>query len=204
MMNKTAIQVVAAVVVGVFAVGIWASGDKVSVGWLRFYSAAVLAAVAVLALWERWLWKWGWSQKVPKVPRNVGGTWRGTLTSLWVDPETGKQIPAKDAYLVVRQTASTVSVTLLTDESRSKSSLAVVSTLDGDASLDYVYLNKPGVVVDHRSRIHHGSTSLHITGCPATRLNGRCWTDRDTKGEVDFTKRSAKRADDYEQAAGLF
>jgi hypothetical protein len=202
--NKLTVQVIAAVVVGVFALGIWASGERVSAGWLRFYSLAVLAAVVVLAAWEHWLWKWGWFQKIPKVRRNVSGTWKGRLASLWVDPETGEQIPAKDAYLVVRQTASTASVTLLTDESRSKSSLAVVSSLDGDASLDYAYLNKPDVHVDHRSHMHHGSTSLHITGRPATRLKGRYWTDRDTKGELDFTKRNEKKADDYEQAVGLF
>lgn len=203
-MSKFAVQVVAAVVVGVFAVGIWASGDKVNVGWLKFYSAAVLAAGVVLALWDRWLWKRSWFQKIGKVPRDVSGTWKGKLTSLWVDPETGKQIPVKDAYLVVRQTASRTSVTLLTDESRSKSSFAAVSVFDGDASLDYAYLNKPGITVEHRSHIHHGSTSLHVTGCPATRLKGRYWTDRDTKGQLDFTTRSKKRADDYEQAVGLF
>lgn len=204
MKSKLAVQVVAVVVVAVFAIGIWASGDKVSVGWLKFFSVAVGVAVAVLALWDRWLWKWRWMQGLRRVPRDLSGTWKGRLTSLWVDPETGQQIPEKDAYLVIRQTASSVSVTLLTDESRSKSSLTVVSSLDGDASLDYMYLNQPDPRVEHRSRMHHGSASLHVSGCPATRLKGRYWTDRDTKGELAFTVRHTHHADDYEQAAGLF
>lgn len=197
-------QVVAAVVVAVFATGIWASGDKANIGWLKFFSAAVFAAVAVLAVWDWWLWKLSWIQRSRKVPRDLNGTWKGKLASFWVDPETGQQIPAKDAYLVVRQTSSTASVTLLTDESRSNSSLAVVSSLDGDASLDYMYLNRPDSRVEHRSRMHHGSASLHVTGCPATRLRGRYWTDRDTKGELDFTVRSTKVADDFDEAQALF
>jgi hypothetical protein len=204
MKQRPAVQVVAAVVVAVFALGIWASGDRVNVGWLKFFSAAVLAAVAVLALWDRWLWKLGWIQRIPHVPRNLNGTWQGKLASLWIDPGTGEQLPEKAAYLVVRQTASTVSVTLLTDESRSKSSLALVSALDGAASLDYMYLNQPDTQVEHRSRMHHGSTSLLVTGCPATRLKGRYWTDRDTRGELDFSARRTGSADDYEQAAAFF
>lgn len=204
MTNRLAVQVVAAVVVAVFAVGIWASGDKVDAGWLKFFSAAVFAAAAVLALWDRWLWKVRWVQRSRKVPRDLNGTWKGRLASFWIDPETGQRIPEKDAYLVVRQTYSTISVALLTDESRSKSSLGVVSTLDGDASLDYMYLNRPDASVEHRSRMHHGSTSLHVTGCPATRLRGRYWTDRDSKGELDFTMRKSERADDLDAAIALF
>lgn len=198
------VQVVAAVVVAVFALGIWASGDKVSVGWLKFFSAAVFAAVAALALWDHWLWKVSWIQRSRKVPRDLNGTWKGSLASFWVDPETDQQIPEKDAYLVVRQTASTISVKLLTDESRSKSSLAVVSSIDGDASLVYMYLNRPESRVEHRSRMHHGSTSLDVTGCPATRLKGRYWTDRDTRGELDFTERRKRAVDDFAQAVALF
>jgi hypothetical protein len=204
MKHRLAIQVVAAVVVGVFAIGIWASGDKVDVGWLRFFSAAVLAAVAVLALWDRVLWKRPLFQRIRGVPRNLGGTWKGTLTSFWTDPQTGKPPAPKPAYLVIRQTVSAVSVALLTDESRSMSSYGVVSTVDGAASLDYIYLNRPDSRVEHRSRMHHGSASLDITGCPATRLRGRYWTDRDSRGELDFTARSPKTADDFDEAQALF
>jgi hypothetical protein len=204
MKHRLAVQVVAAVVVVVFALGIWASGDKVDVTWLRFFSAAVLAAVAILGFWDRVLWKIPLVQRVRSVPRSVGGTWQGTLTSFWTDPETGQTPAPKPAYLVVRQTASAVSVVLLTDESRSWSSYGVVSTVDGAVSLDYIYLHRPDSRVEHRSRMHHGSASFDIIGRPATRLRGRYWTDRDSKGELDFTQRRNKTADDYETAAALF
>lgn len=204
MKQRLAVQVVAAVVVAVFAFGIWASGDKVNVGWLKFFSAAVVAAGVVLALWERVLWKLPLSQRFSGVPRNLNGTWKGTLTSLWINPETGATPPPKVAYLVIRQTASVVSATLLTDESRSRSSHGIVLTADGAAALDYMYFNRPDTSVEHRSRMHHGSASLDITGCPATRLRGRYWTDRDTKGELDFAEHRSKTSDDFDEAGRLF
>ena len=75
---------------------------------------------------------------------------------------------------------------------------------DGSASLDYMYLNRPDSRFEHRSRMHHGSTSLDITGLPAKRLHGRYWTDRDSKGELDFVERKKHAAEDYQEAAGLF
>ena len=114
-------------------------------------------------------------------------------------------MPSKDAYLVVRQTAATVTVTMFTDESTSRSSLGKVSSLDGQAQLDYLYLNRPDPRFEYRSRIHHGSASLAVTGRHASRLRGRYWTDRNSRGELDFDQRRRKSfAEDYESASALF
>ena len=203
-MGRSRIQVVAAIVVLVFAGGIWLTGGKLEEQWLRFYGAAVFVAVLVLGLWEQFLWHLKPCQRFKSVPRDLRGTWKGILTSFWEDPVT-KQSPApKPAYLVIRQTASSVLVTQFTDESRSTSSLGMV-TQDGDGtSLVYMYLNSPDSRVEHRSRMHHGSTALNVTGPSATRLKGRYWTDRDSRGELDFGKRVASLADDYDQAVKLF
>lgn len=204
MNRRLFVQVVAAVVVLVFAIGIWATGGSVSLGWLRFFSIAVLAALAVLSLWDNALWKLPAVQRMKSVPPDLRGTWRGTLTSQWEDREDEKVSPPKPAYLVIRQSASSVSAILLTDESRSVSSLAVVSGSDGSVSLDYIYLNRPESRFEHRSRIHHGCALLDVTGRPAKRLRGRYWTDRDSKGELDFRERTNKSADDFDDAVALF
>lgn len=203
-MNKIQIQVVAGVTVLVFAVGIVLSGDKVDSAWLKFFSYATASSVGVLALWNRFLWRSPTAQRIPGVPRDIRGTWKGVLVSQWVDPKTKKTPPAKPAYLVVRQTASKLSVTMITDEMRSRSSMAQVAGDDGDVSLDYLYLSRPQSSVEHRSRMHHGSTSLDVSGRPATRLHGHYWTDRDSRGELDFGQRVVKVVDDYESAEKLF
>jgi hypothetical protein len=204
MRRAVLVRVVAACVVAVFALGTWTTSGELDVGWLQFFSAAVLVATLVLTLWDLWIWRLPVVQRIPGVPRNLRGTWKGVLSSLWTDPTTSKQYPPKDAYLVVRQTATLVSVKLLTDESKSNSSLAAVSTVDGSSTLDYLYLNRPASRVEHRSRMHHGSTVLDIAGNPAQRLTGRYWTDRDSKGELVFTERSKKLADDYIAAVEVF
>ncbi len=204
MPSRTAVQTIALVVVAVFFVGLWFSGEHVEAGWLRFYSAAVMAAGFTLASYDRWLWRWAPLQRLRIVPPDLHGTWKGTLVSAWIDPATGQGISAKVAYLVVRQRASSVSVTMLTDESRSTSTLGRVTRTDGSCRLDYLYLNRPDLRVDPRSRMHHGSTVLDVAGTPAKRLHGRYWTDRDSKGELSFVARHSDHADDFTGAEELF
>ena len=72
------------------------------------------------------------------------------------------------------------------------------------AALSYIYLNRPKVSVEHRSRMHNGSAFLEVSGRPANRLHGRYWTDRDTRGEFNFDQRRTAIADDFEEAARLF
>lgn len=207
-MKKTiAIRIIVGMVVLVFVVSAWMQDGKADWSALKLFSAAVFLCTAVFNLWDFWLWRLPWIQRIPGVgiPRSLRGTWKGTLTSFWVNPETGSSPPPKTVYLVVQQTASMISVKLMTDESKSTSALANVSEADGSVMLTYMYLNKPDMRVEHRSRIHHGSTVFDVSGSPARRLKGRYWTDRDSKGELDFEERDKKNlADDFTEAAELF
>jgi hypothetical protein len=67
-----------------------------------------------------------------------------------------------------------------------------------------MYLNKPQMSVEHRSRIHHGSTSLELVGRPVSKLMGSYWTDRDSKGELLFTRHVGMIAEDYDTASRYF
>jgi hypothetical protein len=198
------VRLTAAAVIAVFVVGTWTTSRKLDLGWLKYFSTAVLVATVALALWDTWLWRLAPIQRLPGVTRCVRGTWKGTLTSFWVDPNTGQSPAPKTVYLIVRQTATLVSVTLVTNESRSTSTLGTVSAVDGTSVLTYLYLNRPDMRVEHRSRMHHGSTVLDVTGLPATRLKGRYWTDRDSKGELDFQERVKTLAEDFDTATRLF
>src|SRR5207302_1325825 len=98
--RRLLVQVVAGVVVVVFAIGIWSTGDTLKPGWLRFFSAAVLVATMVLGVWDRLLWKLPLIQRIPRVPRDIRGTWMGTLISFWTDPATQKSPESKRVFLV--------------------------------------------------------------------------------------------------------
>jgi SMODS-associating 2TM, beta-strand rich effector domain len=204
MSRRASTQIVAAIVVAVFPTGSWMSGTAVKASWLRYYSVAVLVAVGLLNAWDRWIWRIPALQRFDLVPPAMSGTWRGTLVSAWVDPATGGTPQPRTVYLIIRQSSSNVSVLLLTDESRSSSTFGRVLKLNGVSSLDYMYLNRPDSSVEHRSRMHHGSASLDVTGSPATRLRGRYWTDRDSKGELDFTEHVGELAGDFSDAGKFF
>lgn len=204
MKRTITIRVIVAVVFVVFVIGTWFQDGRPDLATLKFFSAAVLVCTVVFNLWDFWLWRHPVIQRIPGVPRSVRGTWKGTLTSLWTDPTTGKAPEPKTVYLVVQQTGSRIIVRLLTDESRSTSALADISQSDGSFLLTYLYLNRPDMSVEHRSRMHHGSAVFDVSGCPARRLTGRYWTDRDSKGELDFVARSEKLSDDFSEAVWLF
>lgn len=180
--------------------GSWITTGAPDTSLLSFFSIAVLACTILLLAWDRWAWKWKISQAISGVSRDLSGTWRAQLKSFWIDPTTGKSPAPKTVYMVIRQTSSTASVTLISDESKSKSSLARVVKEDGSWLLHYVYTNEPRLEVRAHSPIHHGSAVLSVTGSPAKRLEGGYWTDRDSKGQLKLTKRSKKITEDYEEA----
>lgn len=203
MKSKILLRIGASLVVAIFAVSSWITSGVLNLEPLRYVSGAVLVGAALFTLWDLWLWRLKWFQLIPGVPLCVRGTWKGTLESSWMDA-SGEKVTPKDAYLVVRQTSSLVHVTLLTNESKSESSLSGVTKSEGLSVLHYLFFNKPKMKHETVSRMHHGSTTLEASGKPARRLAGRYWTDRDTRGELDFIERNKKIADDFEEAASLF
>jgi hypothetical protein len=123
-----------------------------------------------------------------------------------VDPETQERVPPDpEVYLVVRQTFWSVSATLITKESKSCSTTAVVED-DGcqQYQLAAIYRNTPRAAVRERSQVHHGAFQLDIGGEPVDRLEGHYWTDRGTMGEFEFDRRDSKNfADTYAGAQAL-
>jgi hypothetical protein len=201
-MNRAAAQGVGALVVVGFAAGIWSVAGSPT--WLRGYAAAVIVAILVFALWEYWLWRLPLMQRLPRVPRCIEGTWAGTLTSLWTDPATERRPDEKRVFLVARQTASRVTVVLLTEESTSQSSIARLSQDEMGLSLAYMYSSRPDSRVAHRSTMHNGSAFVEISGSPAARMRGRYWTDRYTRGELDLPERKPRAAANFREATELF
>jgi hypothetical protein len=200
--RAAALQGLGATVVIGFAAGIWsAEGSPM---WLRGYSAAVIVAILVFAVWEYWLWRQPFMQGLPRVPRRIDGTWAGTLTSLWTDPATDRRPDVKRVFLVARQTASRVTVVLLTEESTSRSSIARLSRDEMGLSLAYMYSNRPESRVEHRSTMHNGSAFVEISGSPASQIRGRYWTDRYTRGELDLPERRMRAAASFREATALF
>lgn len=180
-------------------------GFDVSISWLRYLSTVTAVLVLVLGAFDLWLWRLrflhGWFVKRP----DLHGTWRVVMRSNWVEPSTGKTVDPIEGYMAVRQTFSSISLRLMTDESTSELIGAqVVRAQDGTYRVTGVYRNQPRMSVRDRSPIHNGAVLLSVAGSPVTRLSGQYWTDRSTTGEIELTDRSDNILDDFHTARREF
>jgi hypothetical protein len=183
-------------------------GQHVSVHMLTPFSYVLTVLSIGVLLWEKWLWSWwvcrGWLNKRP----DLRGTWKGTVNSDWVDPDTKLGRGGIDVYLVIRQTYSTIDVRLYSEES---SSVSLSGHIFSDSvevwSLAVVYRNTPRILKRGRSPINHGGLLLSLVGAPVGilsapvhKLDGEYWTDRNTKGEITFGLHRKTVVHDFEEA----
>jgi hypothetical protein len=172
------------------------SGVQLQATWIAFKQLPTVLSIEVI-LWGLFA-KWGWRYKIFQgwlVPfPYLQGTWRGKLSSTWINPNTQHQFEPIDVILVVRQTFINIHCTLMTEESESSSYSASIH-IDPDSNerqLVYSYSNKPRTSIRDRSPIHDGTASLLVIGKPPRKLRGEYWTNRKTTGEIslEFTSRS--------------
>jgi hypothetical protein len=142
----------------------------------------------ILTFFISYAWRWkvfsGWLVLIP----DLNGTWEGEFRSEWIDPKTNQKIGPKPAYLVIRQTLLETHCTQMTAESKSYSRAAtILPTPDNNLrTLEFTYANSPKVSVQHRSQAHEGACCMEIIDSPSRKLCGKYWTERGTKGELEF------------------
>lgn len=195
-------------VIGVAAV-VWAvllivQGSNVKVSFLKPFSGVVGITILVLGIYDRWLWKFGPLRRLQKQPL-LHGTWKGILQTTWQDPATGVAPGPIEVYMVVRQSCSTVSFSMLTAESGSRTVSAALEDAESGAwVLSGTYLNTPKLVLQHRSRVHRGSAVMEVHEGTSMFIEGSYWTDRDSKGSLRFDRHVVALPTHFEQARKEF
>lgn len=167
---------------------------------------SVAGVVLIIAgVFDRYLWHWRiWRPWLVQRP-DVRGTWRSNLAPLADSNSDGAASAAREVFFVIRQTFSTLSVRLLTDESTSRSlSADVCRSDDGLYRLLVVYSNEPKLAVRERSPMHLGAMSLDVHGDEVSSLTGHYWTDRRSKGEVRCLERTRATFTDFDSARAAF
>lgn len=151
---------------------------------------------------ERRGWRAQWFHPKWVATPVIIGTWRGELA---YGDDQDQAPERKPVYLAVRQSLTTASVRLLSDESTSELVAGGVRTGEsGHPTVAYIYRNKPRIGLRHeRSNIHYGGALVEILGDPATGLDGEYWTERRTKGSLSFREHTPRIAQTYEEAATL-
>lgn len=124
---------------------------------------------------------------------------------IWREPTSQEVIAPITAYLVARQTFSTLSLRMLTSESSSELVTAEISKArDGTYRLVGVYRNEPKLSVRDRSPIHYGALVLEVQRDPVTNLVGYYWTDRNSRGELTTTGHISAVHANFDCALGAF
>jgi len=159
---------------------LYANHEQLQGPTLRYASTTASIVLVVVFLFDIQLWKLpllrGWLVKRP----SIAGTWRVTLQSNWINPETGHGIGPIEGFMVVRQSFSTLSMRQLTQESSSELlGTEVVCSIDGLYCVSGVYRNVPKYDVRHRSAIHYGALWLEVEDA-SKRIAGHYWTDRNS------------------------
>lgn len=193
----SAILLIAAVVWG-FALIL--AGFPVTAAWFKPFSFVVGVLVLVLSVAERWLWRFGWLRPWLFNMPDLHGTWKVVIHPTAPNPSAHEVI----AYMVIRQTFSTISLRLFTAESHSETlSARVVRCGDGTCNVAALYRSTPRLQVRERSPLHHGALLLNVEGDPAESLAGQYWTDRLSQGELMLSARNPTLAQSFDQAARL-
>ncbi len=197
--QEAAIWIQLMILVIVWVVILYASHTTLEINWeaVKKLPDVVVVYSAIYLAFTKWAWRWrllqGWLVPFP----DLQGTWRGELRTTWRDPATGITPGPIPVTVVIRQTFSTVSVVMYTQESMSYSTAASL-TEDDDRSvkrLSYTYTNTPRVGVRDRSIVHDGAAVLRIVGDPEKKLEGEYWTNRRSTGEFTLRYESRRLAE---------
>lgn len=177
------------------------NGVHVSAQLAKPFSLVLGILLVLLDIFDRWLWRWpllhSWFVSRP----NLQGTWKGQILPSGIDLESGHFHRAIDGYLVIRQTYSSISIRLLTQESSSELLAGnIVKESDGMVTVFGTYRNTPRLKARDGSPIHFGGLLLHVQGVPASILDGQYWTDRSTRGELHFDRRDKILVHTFEEA----
>jgi len=180
-------------------------GVAVKLSWLRYLFHATSAVFLLVGAFDMWLWRLPILRKWFVGLPDIRGTWQVVIQSAWRDPETNEVTDPIEGYMAVRQRLSSLSMRLMTNESSSGLITSKIARWpDKEFRIAAIYQNQPDILVQDRSRIHHGAFLLHVAGYPPSALNGEYWTDRTTIGQLRTTDHRRKIFHDFQAAKSAF
>ncbi len=198
LLNRFSVSVLLIIATVVWGAFLWILGIELTWDHAKPYSLTVAVLTSSLWLFDKHLWKtWPFSLFCKRP--NLNGTWRVTLQSSYIDPKTDKRAPEIKGFAAVRQTFSSVSLRLMTEQAESFLIVGSLDVLDDGASyFSGVYQSDPDILLrSNVSEIHYGSFRYRVLGSPPTELSGHYWTDRSTNGSIRFSDRRTEVFDSF-------
>jgi hypothetical protein len=189
----TQIVIVAAAIVAFVIV--WVTTGDTDIAFAKAIVTASTIIIVGLVVFDRWLWRYKplrWLHGRPV----LHGTWKIVL-------RTSHQMRAEEeieAYLVVRQTYSSIRVDGLFDRSNSECLSADLAVQNGRCTLNYLFRSEASALHQDGNPPSRGAASLRVARQPTTHLEGDYWMQRGTKGSITSVGRSTRIYDTFNAA----
>ena len=171
---------------------------------LPFFTAITVTSL-FLYVYDRYLWHVGFFQRwVAQLP-DLQGVWKVTIRSTKINNDTRKQIDSVLGYAQIDQTASSLSMRLFTEDSRSRTIAYSIEEEQNQFRLSIVYENKPRM--EERARdgtIHLGSAVYEFRGYRPSKVIGEYWTEKPSSGEIELSDRTRKEIDTYDAGLNIY
>jgi hypothetical protein len=177
-----------------WAVILLVNGQPLDVAWAEPLGYAASSVVILLLAFDRWMWSWPLLSRLSGRPI-LGGTWKTELRTTFQD----RQDEIIECYIVIRQTYSTIAVSMLFDRSTSHSRSAELSK-EGRWVLYYVYRSDKSALEPITNPPSRGAVELTVAISPQTHLEGDYWTDQSTKGHYKTVGHAKNVFDTFEAA----
>lgn len=201
--NRVRVKIAAYIAVGLISTVNLINGLQLPGLWGRVVSAVPLFVFVLFAVFDKWVWKWWFVPSLVQRPV-IHGTWHGHLKSNWISPDADKPDGLYEAFLVVTQTFTTLQISLITEQSKSRSVISdVVKNTDDDFSVFYHYGNTPNVHIRDGSPIHMGGVSFEVFDVRPSKLEGEYWTSRNSGGSLVFDHISDHRVGSFSSGKKL-
>jgi hypothetical protein len=161
--------------------------------WVSFPSIGAIYA-CLFSLFDRLLWKWEPIRALLQVKIPVlQGQWTGL-----VQPASGEKTETRPATLTIDQHWSTINITLTTDRSESRSTMAsIADERTSRPCLQYVYNNEPRESAVETMHRHPGTARLTLEQENGEAvLAGGYYTGRDraSTGELEFRRAQSDKS----------
>lgn len=201
MLTRTSISVILITAVIVWGIFLWAFGLELSWDYAKPYTMTLTVLTLGWALFNKFLWR-VWPCKYFSGLRDISGTWFVSLQSSYKDPETGENCGPVNGFAIIRQTFSTLSIRIMTEQSES---FLVAHSFDlhpdGTTHIYGVYQSDPKIQLRGEvSEIHYGSFKYKVIGSPVSQMAGYFWTDRHTNGTIELKERCNQYFDNFLEA----
>lgn len=146
----------------------WATTGKAEFGFAKAIVTSSTAIIIGLLVFDRWLWRYipfRWFIGRPV----LHGTWKIELKTSHV-PRADETI---EAYLVIRQTYSTIRADGLFDRSNSECLSADLTVQNGRCTLNYIFRTEAHTRHREGNPPSRGAASLRVGRQPGVSLGGR-------------------------------